>query len=192
MRVIGYYSRNTPYQAEAAQMASSAEDVDLEVSLVAIDDLGSWQANTQAKARVLRDALKNSSEPLLYVDADARFNADPRPLLPSEHPRPRSTPDLSVFVRRDGDRGELLSGTLWLNTTVRCMEVLDAWVDACAEDPDTWDQKVLQRVLFNTPGLTLELLDPALCFIFDTMRMQYPGVEPVIEHFQASRKYRSR
>jgi hypothetical protein len=41
-------------------------------------------------------------------------------------------------------------------------------------------------------GLRDKNLPPEYTFIFDSMRKIYPNAVPVIEHFQASRKYRAK
>ena len=44
--------------------------------------------------------------------------------------------------------------------------------------------------MVSSEDLIFKNLPPEYTFIFDSMRKIYPNAKPVIEHFQASRKYR--
>ena len=78
---------------------------------------------------------------------------------------------------------ELLSGTLFFSP--KAVPLVDAWIEENKRTPKVWDQRTLAIVLKDFGHLKQEVLPPAYCQIFDSMRQH--GV-PVIEHFQASRR----
>jgi hypothetical protein len=65
----------------------------------------------------------------------------------------------------------------------------DYWVKACKDFPRDRNSDLLERTLkVHGPDIKFEELPLAYCKIFDYMSSLVP--EPVIEHFQASRKFR--
>ena len=73
--------------------------------------------------------------------------------------------------------------------------MLDAWIAANEANPDRWDQKNLGMVtaeMRNSKGLRVFTLPAEYTFVCDWMRRMYPTAKPVIEHFQASRRFRNK
>jgi hypothetical protein len=61
-----------------------------------------------------------------------------------------------------------------------------------AKTLEQWNlDKAIQEGLKDY-GLTFKNLPPEYTFIFDSMRAMYPNAKPVIEHFQASRRFRNK
>lgn len=183
MLIIAYHTGGG-YVAEADQLEATLQTHGLDYEITEWADGGSWAANTSAKPTFLLDAMARHDGPLLYVDVDARI---------------RSVPDmLYALTPEDGDVAahylldrELLSGTVWLSNTPACREMVEAWKARCDADPDRWDQKHLQDLL-ETERWRVVRLEPQYAFIFDISRRAYPGVEPVIEQMQASRRLKKR
>jgi len=182
--LVSYWTEGTGYEEEAKGLAESCEKQKVPFRIESVPNLGSWIRNTQYKPTFLLEVMEERREPLLWVDADARIQ---KPL------------DLS-FLGDDHDfaahwkRGhELLSGTLWFNFTAPAIELLGAWKDACAAHDGSgrgFDQRILNAVVPTVPSLRTYKLPPEYTFIFDIMRRELPNVEPIIEHFQASRRLR--
>jgi hypothetical protein len=181
---VRFISFATPkYESEMMILADSAAALGLLTHFEVIADRGGWQANVAYKPEFIRQMQQEyPSDRLVWVDADAEFQQ--YPALFWDFPE---TLDFAAHVR--GDRQELLSGTLYFGPTKGAVEIVNAWCAAQAENPGMWDQKTLQSVLkpgqWRTDGLP-----PSYCFIFDTFKQLHPGVEPVIEHHQASRRNR--
>lgn len=181
MLIIAYHTGGG-YVAEADQLEATLQEHRLNYEITAWPDGGSWAANTSAKPTFILDAMNRHSGPLLYVDADARFRATPEKLLAL------SRDDGDIAVHRLLDR-ELVSSTVWLSGSPSCREMVEKWKARCDADPKRWDQKHLQDLLDSNPGRWEEIpLGPEYCLIFDISRRAYPGVEPVIEQMQASRR----
>ena len=49
---------------------------------------------------------------------------------------------------------------------------------------------VIQQMKNEDPSFTYKNLPPEYTFIFDIMKGIYPNSKPVIEHFQASRRFK--
>lgn len=182
--VVSYYTVNTPYADEASKMRDSARAVGLNnVRSVGINSRANWEANCQAKIEVLLNFCKEYDKPFLYVDVDARFQ-----LYPVLFDSCWDAYDLGFHMFRGR---ELLSGTLWVNPTVNTVRVLKECLEAFRSKPKAWDQKVLQEVLSRHPEVLTTQLPPEYAFIYDLSRKVY-GVDlnPVIIHYQASRKYK--
>jgi len=184
--VVSFYTENTPYETEAFEMKESAHAVGLlDVNLFKVQSSGSWARNCQQKVEILIEACEVIKEPFLYVDADARFVCPPylmRGTLLSCY-------DLAVHYFK---QTELLSGTIWVNPTVHTRTLLDMWQEACYKAPGIWDQKALSDVLSKYPAVDVFKLPPEYTWIFDLSPKFYGfNLEPVIVHYQASRKYKN-
>jgi hypothetical protein len=192
LMVIAYHTDDR-YAAEAENLRASLIRHGLKHRIDRVGDRGSWAANTSAKPTFVRRMLYAHAGPVLYLDADAVVQ---RPPVQLQALRPADF-DLAVhYRRREGGplktRVELLSGTIWFGNTPACRELVERWEKACRAAPDVWDQKHLQNIVADMPGLRVMNLPPEYCCIFDSMREQHPGIEPVIEHFQASRRFKER
>lgn len=180
--VVSYYTAGTGYEQVAKALKTSLVDLGIEHDIEPIESLGSWQANTQHKPAFLKKMLKRHwPKAVVWVDADAVVRR--APVLFGE-----IEADLGVCFRREQ---ELLSGTLYFENNLASMQILNDWIVENLENPDLWDQVNLAAVVSRreeTSGLRVFRLPYAYCRIFDAPDM---GVgEAVIEHFQASRRFK--
>jgi hypothetical protein len=184
--VVAYYTIDTPYEAEVENLRRSLAGMPLAAEIAAVPNLRAWQANTQYKAEFLRDMLARHGDRhrLLYVDADAVFRQYPSLLDDIEC-------DIAVHFMPRGP----LSGTIYLEPTPAAEALVHAWIAANRAHPDRWDQVNLGAVIRErrTRGdLRVVELPVEYTFIFDLARRDHPDARPVIEHFQASRRFKSR
>jgi len=185
--IVSFFTTDTPYEQEAIEMERSARNVGLKnIHIYPISNRGSWEANCQAKSQVLLQAVASlRRRPFFYVDADARFER-----LPQIAPYLLSS-DFGAHMFRGK---ELLSGTLWVNPTVKTIMLLSDWTIQCRKQPGVWDQKILQQVLKQREGL-IDFVDlpPEYTWIHDlSARVYGHRKEVVIKHYQASRRYKRR
>jgi pyruvate-formate lyase-activating enzyme len=189
--VIGYYTRNTGYEELAKRLQASLDLFNIEHHIIGVRNLGSWQRNTQFKPEFIKWQLRSRRRPVLYVDVDAVLHRYPSQI----HNLIADSVDFAVhyFKHNAGmPQGQLASGTLFFNYTEAAFELLDAWIDRCAQNPDMLDQLVLQelldgRTMIDTERTRMRVLPESYCKIFDLT----PGCpRPVIEHHQASRTLR--
>jgi hypothetical protein len=93
-------------------------------------------------------------------------------------------------------KNECLSGTIYMENNLKTKKLCEKWIE---ENKQT-DQKIFEQVnlgkiieeMQKSDGLVFNNLPPEYTFIFDSMRRIYPDAVPVIEHFQASRRFRSK
>lgn len=180
-RVVAFYTLKTRYEEEVAGFVQSCKNLDLPYHVEPIANEGIWVKNCGQKPRVLYKLLDRfGGENLLYVDIDARF---------------RRWPDLAAVPTADiamhyRNGKTVLSGTILVKNNQAARQLLGAWIEEQQRHPMKWDQRILQRVIERDAarlGVVVGTLPAEYCKIFDIMRR----VEnPVIEHFQASRKYK--
>lgn len=193
---IAYFTRDTPYEGEAAQLRANLDKFGLPNDIRGVPNMGSWQRNTQFKARFVQSILAEyPGRPCVYLDVDAEVVQTPTLFddLPCD-----------IAAAKFGGH-ELLSGTLYLGATPKLNEIVATWVALCEEYPekfpagllnyhpgggDAWDQRLLQIAINRTAGTHFVELPPAYTFIYDLSKERYPDVSPVIIHWAASRKYR--
>ena len=174
---IVYFTTGTKYQLEADECIKTLKQFGLKFKCYEVPNFGTWQKNTQHKAKVVRYALNDNKENIVYLDADARIRQYPK-----------------LFDTLDADMGchfrrgrELLSGTVFFKNCPACHMVVNDWIEENKQHPDLWDQKTLHAVVlrYQAEGkLKVENTPPAYTQIHDSMA--HYGA-PVIEHMQASR-----
>ena len=191
--IVAYYTVNTLYEAEANKLKSSLDKLGLVYDIVGVDNLGNWQANTRFKAHFMEDMLKkHAGKNLLYVDSDAIIHKVP--ILFENY-------NYDIAVRWQDFRwrkNECLSGTIFMANNERTLELCKRWQKVnIGEGPNakTFEQWNLGKVIVDMrkEGKIKDVnLPPEYTMIFDSMRAMYPSIDPVIEHFQASRKLRNK
>lgn len=172
--IVGFYTPG-PYEGEALRLSESLAALGLRSELTAIECRGSWQANTQFKAKFLRSRLMaHPGRPLLYLDVDALVIRLPRlinkaaldqlakaQLQLAEWPIDTETGacDVAAVILSGW---ELLGGTIYLGGTDRSVRLVNRWVELCEEYPvripggllpqfphgaDAWDQRLLDLAI---------------------------------------------
>ena len=88
------------------------------------------------------------------------------------------------------------SGSLFLNYTPRTLEFVDKWCDHCQgkidrkEKLELADQIALIDLIESGQLLKIHPLPISYCKVFDLDALEVDSEHIVIEHFQASRRYR--
>lgn len=185
---IAYYTKQTKYQTLSENLKHSTQIFSIPLHIKEIPDLGSWERNTHYKAEFILESLNTLNQDLLYVDVDAVFR---------EYPKLLETLDCDIAYRTENfkwRKNEALSGTIFIKNTTASRNLLERWIELNKKNPahrykpETWEQANMQRAVEQTPGIKYYNLPPEYTFIFDHTKNMYPGLSPVIEHFQASRK----
>lgn len=164
---------------------------------------GSWTHNCTMKADVVLNAQKELGDGVVWTDVDARFKSYPALFenldqydfgcywIPNVWNQKNN-----VRLRPWGaDRGDeaLAGGTMFFNNTPICIEMIEAWKEECARNPDVWEQQSLQKVWdrFDKKGLRTFNFPQSYCKVFDAPWFE-PKSEVVVEHTQASRRLKSK
>lgn len=177
-KIVAYYTEGTVYQDIIKTLQESLEYLGLDYHLYPTTNLGSWEENTGQKPFILRQALKDFPDhDILYVDADAVVHTWPDFEIQNW--------DIGVYYTGACcDKSRVRSGTIFLRNCQKVAKIIDQWCEEQTEDE--LDQEVLGRVLKDNKNTNLWRLPVEFCAIYDTDQCD----DPVIEHFQASRKHR--
>lgn len=210
--IVGCYTPS--YREVASEFIAKSPFLGCDYVVQEIPDRGSWVLNNSACQLYLRrihDQFPNDD--FLYVDVDGMVMRDPWPELRSLQKK------CDVGACYLGQTRELLSGTLYLPAGKRRAGLLDVWISMNEKFPNRWDQRNLQNILMSRPSLTKTrwdvpspineldavakpmtvvtskegwrwaVLPNEYCHIFDHTP---PRVQPVVVHYQASRKHRDK
>ena len=178
--VVSFYTPS--YYDEAVGLIETLYKFDLEHEVQSVPDLGTWEMNCNFKSQFIREKLEsNPDRSIVWLDADARVMKKPQMFWEMAE---EDLCDFGAHARR----GEgLLSGTLYFANNPTVHEFVDRWVNLCEKNPTRWDQKNLTVAYEKTPGIVRHNLDVEYCYIDKRHQHEYPHVEPVILHLQASR-----
>lgn len=175
--VISHVTLNTPYEQEVKGLVESLKLFKIPYFIYYVKDLGNWRKNLDYKQTCIASALiKYPDSDIVYLDADARVRKFPKLFNVIQA-------DLGVHYK---DGWELLNGTMFIKNNLAAREFITKWCSA-EQDHTVLDQKVLQRLLESDPHISVFELPASYTQIFDSM--QHHG-EPVIEHMQASRRFK--
>jgi hypothetical protein len=190
-KVIGYYTQGTRYEELSWRLINSCDAFGIPYYIEGIADLGSWEKNTHYKSQFVIKCLNQfPEETLLYVDVDAVFQRMPVGL--TEIPQ-----EVDIAYRTENfpwRKDEPLSGTIFFRNTDKTKEIVAKWEElnnktpAIRNKPETWEQQNLKRALESVKDANYYNLPPEYTFITDHTRRLFPGLLPVIEHYQASRQ----
>ena len=181
-----------PYEREAVKMASTAAKCGIqEAAVLERGPFDSWKEAVCHKPKFIREMFDKypKYDGYLWVDADARFTRQP-PWQEFEDCHIGYHP----FKRTSGHAEEILTGTLYFANTPTVRDFLDDWIEATPafQHTDTPEQHSINQVLGRWKGLLVEKrLGPEWCFIHDDMKTMHPNIDPIITHYQASRRLRS-
>ncbi|MGP1271860.1 MAG: class I SAM-dependent methyltransferase [Phycisphaerales bacterium] len=180
--IVSYYTEGTPYEDEARALVQTLDALGLDYRLEALPARGSWIENCGRKARVIQRAWRESGRGVLWLDADARMHAAPRLLADTD----------ADFAIRCFHGWAFGTGTCYFNQTPLAGLLLDDWLHRVETEPTVGEQIHLDMA-WESLSCRAELrtlwLPPSYATIFDE-----PGrahIDPVIEHFQASRRLAS-
>jgi hypothetical protein len=187
--VASYYTEKTPYEKEARKLLDSCRKFSIPYILTEYPNLGSWYKNHHQKPAFLLHMMnQNPDKNIIWVDCDAVFNEYPELFNKLE----KKEIDFACHFRNwKYGKNELLSGTMYLKNCDIIQEFLKRWMRFNRKYPNEWGQRNLQRVYEKYHhSLRTEKLPIEYCAIFDDEKIK--KINPVITHYQASRKYRNR
>ena len=189
--VVGFYTVDTPYESEAQKTIDSCKKLKINYYFSGVRNFGNWQKNTRYKSTFLRECLdKFDGYRLLYIDCDAIINS--KPVLFEDYKC-----DISVrWQDFSWRKNECLSGTIYLEPNDNTRSLCDIWINDNIKNEnddstlEQWNLGNLIKKLSDSGNLIHKNLPPEYTFIFDHMKRIYPEINPIIEHFQASRQNR--
>jgi hypothetical protein len=184
--IISFYTPN--YREFADNLKRSVKKFEFDFTIPGIQPIGKhWINNVYWRANFIQTMLNKYQHDLVWIDADAEMKAYP-----------------FLFDNFEGDFGahfyqwpksercpngvmEVLGGTMYFAYNDRVMDLVNEWVKLNTEKPlQPRSQWVLQMALKNWSGNIVNF-PPSYCYI---NRFMSGKCNPVIEHYQASGKFR--
>lgn len=193
--IVSFHTLDPIYTAAADRLRASLIRFNLPHVIAATPPAKSWHEGCAAKAEFILECFRTWRRSVLWVDADAEFVDNPRPLLGYENFR---GVDFAAYMNKDsGGRAfplvnsNLCSGTLYFAKSDAAALLLNNWMFACHKrGAEVYDQELLYELVIaqrmagdRDRRLAAGNLDPSLCCVPDLM----PGVVPIILQHQASR-----
>jgi hypothetical protein len=178
--IVAFYTENTPYEKEIEKLRHSILMLGLKYHFKSYHSRGKWVWNAGIKPGFLLHMLIEHDENIVYVDADAIIRKYPK-LFDT------ISGDLGVRYRN----GSVLSGTLFLRNCFKIKEFVREWIIRQIKHSHKWDQITLQETIKDHAerlGVQIEQLPDGYTKIFDFDANITD--ETVIEHFQASRRFK--
>ena len=193
--LTSFYTTGTGYEEEIEKLKSSAAALNIPLHAFGCPAMGSWRENLNHKsASILRAFDMFPGMDIVFVDSDALIRK--RPVLFDELSRTGEYDIAAHFHPYNGSvqGGSLLSGTLWFRNSDRGKRLVRRWHSIGLSQPRVRHQHCL-RLAIGELGLEgvytwIYRLPREYTQIFD----YYTGSDrpdPVIEHFQASRRLRN-
>ncbi len=190
--VISFYTENSPYQVEALSLIHSCHTLGIEAEIEGIPSEGPWERNCAIKPFFIRRKLLEKKRPVFWVDADAVF---------------KKKPDFSSMMRADlafremkrfsfDKRFKYFSGSFFLNHTAAGLKFIDKWCGYCQQKIDDkedlvfLDQTSLVDLIERGESVKIFSLPIAYAKVFDLDAHEINPEEIVVEHYQASRRFR--
>lgn len=187
--VVGFYTVDTPYEAEVEPLKLSLQSLNYSYLFCGVKNLGSWQKNTQQKAKFIKTILEERVGAILYVDVDAIVIQPPIVL-------DEINCDIAAVHFKGGN--ELLSGTVYFNNTEACREVVDKWIALNEAYPETlpdgreaWDQRTLEMAIKSVKCAYVEL-PQEYTWIVELTQKHFPGLVPVILHTRGAKRFKNK
>jgi hypothetical protein len=188
--IISFYTLNTPYQLEVQNLIDSCKKFGLETDIEGVESFGSWELNCAYKPFFILKKLNELQRPVLWVDADGVFVREPSWQEAFEA-------DLAVrqeLVAEDHP-SRVISSTVFARESSKSL--LRLWCQMCQKmllDPEReeefWDQIALRDAI-QASNAKVASMPLAYAKIFDHPGDRQSEVVPVIEHYQASRRFKN-
>jgi hypothetical protein len=179
--VVSFFT--SEYCNEALRLMGSLDKFSISYDIKNVASKGSWITNVNYKSEYCRDKLLEHNMSIVWLDCDAEVVKYPKlfDYIGDYY-------DMGCYYRnRRSMPHELLSGTLYFSNTTESLKLLESWTTVCKANSMVWDQRNLQRVIYeHDKDLKIFEFPSSYVRIFDAQDMR--DVDPVILHYQASRK----
>ena len=183
------YTINTPYEQEVVNLRKSCERFKIDLIEYPVKGFGIWAKNCQIKSKIILKALSEYNCDIVWIDADAVFNKYPGLF---DDLSERNDFDICChYLKTKYNPNELLSGTLYFKNTCKSKEIILKWIEL-NETNSEWDQRNLQKVIDGDSTIVKVNL-PSEYIKIDRFTQHQGNINnPVITHFQASRRFKNK
>ena len=184
--VISFYTIGTGYEQEIKKLESSLIKFNLPYKFFDYKPTGTWRGNLNYKSESILKAFDLfPDQDIVFLDADAIIREHPV-LFDGLSAAKEYDAAAHFFQWYSFAKNELLSGTLWFQNNSAGRALVKRWHDLGLANPGKRHQECLKAAINETDKIYA--LPFEYTCIFDAPQRQ--GKPAVIEHFQASRKFR--
>lgn len=191
--IIGYFTVDTPYEQEAESLKLTLDAFKYKYDILPVPNLGSWQKNTQYKAKVVRAMMnKYPGQPLLYLDVDSLV-LHPLDIFDNMH----TLCDIAAVHFHNST--ELLSGTVFFSGSQLSRRIVDQWIALNLRYPiklpdgrEAWDQRTLRMAIHAVRGATFKELPQEYTWIAQLSNSRMPGKNAIILHTRGAYRFKKR
>lgn len=194
--VICLLSHDGPYELEfSTHLLPSLQKFNIPYYIEVIESKGSWLKNVAQKPGAIFNAMeKYPNKDIVCLDADSEILSYPSLFdnIPEEYDLAFHTLDWNTWYRNNSNIKELLSGTMYIRNNEKTRKIVEEWYFT-SNNYDMWEQKVLSNILEKNKDIKIYDLPLEYCWINSLPDGKDPFIKPdnvIIQHFQASRKYR--
>lgn len=190
-KVISFYTEGTGYADEIKNLELSLKSFDIPYKIYKCQPLGSWRRNLNYKSKCILRAMKDYPQTdIVFIDADGIVRQYPKLF---DELTASGAYDIAAsfhrFQKQSGDTDELLSGTLWIQNCQSAKEIIEKWHKIGMEQSKIRHQKCLKLAIEELGKRDKLFRMPyEYTYVFDYH--YHEKRDPVIEHFQASRRFR--
>jgi hypothetical protein len=192
--VISFYTKGTSYEQEIEKLRESLEEFKVDYHFFPFVPQGTWRKNLNYKSECILKAFDMfPNQDIVFIDADGIMRQ--YPILFNVLSRQKYFDVAASFRKyspRSGDANELLSGTLWFPNNERGRNLVRKWHEVGLQREDIRHQQCLRMAIEQLQDSGTEVrvcrMPFEYTYVFD---YSYPTKKkPIIEHFQASRRFR--
>lgn len=189
LTIVGFYTDDFLYSEHARLLKDSAKKNGLNIELQCYKK-DEWQKIIAMKSSFILEKRKKIKGKILYIDVDAVILENIQPFFESIN----EDVGIHFLENKLTDEIELISSTIFINDTYNALKICEEWVRRQIEQPDIWDQKILQEIIqeWERKGsIIVNRLPANYTYIFDISKAAYGyNCIPAIEQLQASRDIR--
>lgn len=192
--VISFYTAGTPYEEEAEILIASCKRWRLEYLIEARPSLGSWEKNCAQKPLFILEKLKEHKRAIFWTDADSVFIKPPDFTFFEGY-------DFSVRINsglEEKHPSKVISNTIYANYTQETEKLIEQWMKNSLDQlydkkrkEEFWDQTALRDALSTCKEARILPMPLAYSKIFDSDFFKIAPSEVIVEHYQASRRFKS-
>lgn len=177
--VCGFYTPN--YLAQITSMKRSLEKMGINHFVKRYERLDTWEATTRLKPVFIDYCLKKFPDhDILYLDADAVVR---KPLSFFDTVTTDVCMAFHPIVQNRKHYLRISAGTVFCRNTEGGRRFAELWkAQESKAKPFTVDEDMIYMAFSDMKGISITIVPPEYYKIYDRS-----GVDPVIEHFQASR-----
>ncbi len=189
--VVSFYTKNTGYEEEATRLRRELHLFGFEYDIEGIQSFGSWQKNTQYKAKFIAGMLeKHPKRNLLWLDVDSSVYQYPDLFDNANFDLGVHIIDWSKYGNGQRRDKQLANAVIYLKNVDVVRRFIHDWIRINEQKPNRIEMQTMADTLDKWQDkLHFHNIPASYCQIYDLMATE--GY-PVIEQRQASRQYRNK